>query len=60
MKTPETIKAELAQQGRSTADLARQLGFKPIELYKVLNGFTKCKRGKGFRIAVALGMREGA
>lgn len=59
MKTPEQIKSELARQGRSAADLARQHGFKPNDLYKVLNGFMKCKRGKGHEIAVAIGMKEG-
>ena len=59
LKTPEQIKAELARQGRSAADLARQHGFQPNDIYKVLNGFMKCKRGKGHAIAIALGMKDG-
>ena len=59
LKTLEQVREEFSQKGETFVDWARQEGFSPMRVYDVVQGRTKCKRGEGHRIAVALGIKQG-
>lgn len=59
--TPEQlkqIKKQFENEGRSFSDWAREHDFPVNEVYKVINGMNKAKRGRGHLIAVALGLKK--
>ena len=58
IKTPQQVKKDFENKGKSISDWASEHGFAPQDVYKVLNGQAKCKRGKGHEIAVLLGMKS--
>jgi len=47
-------------EGTSVTDWARERGFPRQAVYAVLSGKSRCTRGRGHRIAVALGMKRSA
>jgi len=47
-------------EGISVTDWAREHGFPRQAVYAVLSGKSRCTRGRGHRIAVALGMKRSA
>ena len=51
--TPEQVRKQFEQEGRTFTDWAKEHGFPVNEVYKVLGGMNKAKRGRGHRIAVA-------
>ncbi len=55
--TPSQIKAKFEAEGRPVAAWADEHGFPRDAVYRVLNGYTPCKRGQMHRIAVALGLK---
>lgn len=55
--TPDQLRKQFDSEGKTFADWAIRHGFEPQDVYKVLNGQAKCKRGKGHRIAVLLGLK---
>lgn len=57
--TPEQLKKKFEREGRSFADWARAHNYSVVAVYRVLNGFTKAKRGQGHEIAVKLGLKDG-
>lgn len=57
IKTTIQVKKDFETKGETVANWAVSNGFEPQEVYKVLNGQAKCKRGKGHRIAVLLGLK---
>ncbi|MDC4605333.1 DNA-binding protein [Acinetobacter baumannii] len=57
IKTPAQVKAQFEKTGETVADWAIKHGYLPQDVYKVLNGQAKCKRGKGHNIAVQLGIK---
>tara|TARA_R110002096_G_scaffold223000_1_gene411952 strand:- start:10943 stop:11230 length:288 start_codon:yes stop_codon:yes gene_type:complete len=57
-RTPEEIRAELAENGLSLAAWARRYGFSEALTYRVMRGHP-AKLGQSHRIAVALGLKEG-
>ena len=57
IKTPDQVKADFEAIGKTVAAWALQHGYEPQEVYKVLNGQAKCKRGKGHDIAIKLGLK---
>ncbi|AUT33929.1 transcriptional regulator [Acinetobacter pittii] len=57
IKTPAQVKAQFEKTGETVTDWAIQHGYTPQDVYKVLNGQAKCKRGKGHKIAVQLGIK---
>ena len=59
MKTAEQVKADFYRKGISAAQWARAHGFGKVEVHRVLAGRNKASRGKGHRIAVLLGMKDG-
>lgn len=61
--TPESAKAlkqKLRQQGVNIGKWADEHGFQRPDVYRVLNGYTPCLRGKPHEIAVALGLKQAA
>ncbi|BBE51804.1 hypothetical protein OYT1_ch2288 [Ferriphaselus amnicola] len=59
-KTPQQIKSDFDAKGIPVSSWADQNGFPRDAVYRVLNGFTPCKRGLPHRIAVALGIKPTA
>jgi gp16 family phage-associated protein len=55
--TGDQVKAKFEAQGKSIAGWAREHQYPLIEVYKVVGGFSKAKRGRGHEIAVKLGMK---
>lgn len=55
--TPAQVKAQFAATGTPVSEWADKHGFPRDAVYRVLNGYTPCKRGLPFRIAVALGIK---
>lgn len=60
LRTPEEAKRMFVRRGESIAEWARQHGFSPQTVYDVLNRRREGFRGQGHRVAVALGLKEGA
>lgn len=59
MKTTEQVKAEFRQKGITITGWARTNGFTKLSVHRVLNGESKCYRGKAHKIAVLLGLKNG-
>lgn len=55
--TPNELRKQFESEGKTFAEWAGSNGFEPQDVYKVLNGQVKCKRGKGHKIAVLLGLK---
>lgn len=55
--TPIQIKADFEARGIPVGHWADEHGFPRDVVYRVLNGYTPCKRGLPHRIAVALGIK---
>jgi|GEM_PF-369550 len=60
LKKAERIKQGFRDRGQTISDFARENGWKPHAVYRVLNGFDKANYGKAHQIAVALGMKDGS
>jgi len=58
MKTPAEVRAYLKSIGKSAAQWARDHGYSPIEVHRVLGGYTKGRSGNAREIAIKLGMKE--
>ena len=56
--TPDEVKAEFDRHGVTIAEWAREHGYPPPLVYRVLNGASP-KRGTSHKIAVQLGIKEG-
>lgn len=56
--TREELKKQFETNGISFAEWARQNGFKPNDVHRVVSGFSKAKRGLGHKIAVKLGLKQ--
>ena len=56
--TPEQLKTKFRREGRTFSGWARENGYKPYEVYLILNGQRKGLYGRGHEIAVALGLKE--
>lgn len=57
-KTLDQVKAEYLAKGQTIASVARQQGWTPQEVYKVLNGQTKGRYGRAHDIAVYFGLKD--
>ena len=55
-----TVRELFADAGISVAEWARVQGFSTGLVYQVLEGRRKCLRGQSHKIAVALGLKQGA
>lgn len=58
--TPDQIKKNLREQGKTITDWARERGYSRVEVYRVLNGQSKAYYGKAHAIAVELGLKQKA
>lgn len=52
------IKRQFEADGVAITEWAKERGYKPRLVYAVLSGQVKCKRGKGHKIAVELGLKK--
>lgn len=52
------IRQRFEASGVSVTDWAQAHGFRRDDVYAVLNGRSRCRRGKGHLIAVALGLKR--
>lgn len=55
--TPEKLKAEFRQRGQTFSQWARDNGYRPQQVLRLINGFDKGHRGKAHEIAVRLGLK---
>lgn len=55
--TPKQVKDDFAAKGQPVNQWAEANGFRPSDVYRVLNGFSACKRGLPHAIAVKLGIK---
>jgi len=55
--TANQIKAQFRERGESVGQWADANGFRRSDVYRVLNGFSACKRGLQHEIAVKLGLK---
>ena len=55
--TPDQVKQQFQQQGKTFTDWASENGYKRGEVYRVLNGQAKAHYGKAHEIAVKLGIK---
>lgn len=55
--TPRQVKDSFAARGIPVSHWAASNGFRSNDVYRVLNGFTPCKRGLPHEIAVKLGIK---
>lgn len=51
------VKDRFDQQGIPISQWADQQGYRRCDVYRVLNGYTPCKRGLPHEIAVKLGLK---
>ena len=57
LKTGEQVKKDFIACGDTVHAWSVRNNFDPSEVYRVINGYNKATKGKGFQIAVALGMK---
>ena len=55
--TPQQVKAQFHAQGIPVSQWADENGYRRSDVYRVLNGFSPCKRGLPHEIAVKLGIK---
>lgn len=58
--TPDQVKKNFRQRGVTFSQWARDNGYTPHAVYRVLNGFDKAHYGKAHDIAVKLGLKPSA
>lgn len=57
--TREQVKAGFRRRGETVSGWARDHGYKPQKVLRVLNGFEKGHYGTAHEIAVKLGLKDG-
>ncbi len=55
--TPDQVKAKLRARGVTCSDWARQNGYSPQKVIRLLNGYEKGHYGQSHEIAVKLGLK---
>lgn len=55
--TAEQVKEKFIKEGRTFSSWAKENGFRPNEVYQVVNGASKAKYGRKHEIAKLLGMK---
>jgi gp16 family phage-associated protein len=55
--TPAAIKAQFVAKGETVKAWAKAHDFPADAVYRVLNGYTPCRRGRMHEIAVKLGLK---
>lgn len=59
IRTLEDVRAEFDRKGLSYKAWAQQHGFAAEEVYAILNGRSRGRRGRAHNLAVALGLKVG-
>jgi len=59
IRTPQDVRNEFIRKGVSMASWARAHGFDKATVSQVLSGENAATRGKGHKIAVLLGIKDG-
>ena len=54
--TPDQLKAQFRASGQTFSQWARDHGYRPQQVLRLINGFDKGHRGQAHEIAVALGI----
>ena len=57
--TPEEVRKKFDLEGKPISEWAVAHGYRNFDVYRVLSGVSKAKRGIGHRIAVELGLKAG-
>ncbi|WP_308446908.1 MULTISPECIES: DNA-binding protein [Neisseria] len=57
MLTPDELKEKFKNDGITFSGWARENGYRPQEVIRVVNGFSKANYGKGYEIAKKLGLK---
>jgi len=60
LKTAAAVRADFDFRGESITGWAIARGFSPNQVFSVLSGRNKGKRGRSHKIAVLLGLKRGA
>jgi len=55
--TADQVKSQLRAAGLTTTAWAKERGYKPRDVYRVLNGQMKANFGRAHKIAVELGLK---
>jgi gp16 family phage-associated protein len=58
LKSPAQVKEDLRKDGKTITDWAKNHGYTREEVYRVLNGQSKARYGKGYEIAKKLGLKS--
>jgi len=53
----DQLKANFAREGKTFSGWAEARGYRREDVYRVINGLTRCRRGKVHQIAVELGLK---
>ncbi|MCL1861808.1 MAG: DNA-binding protein [Proteobacteria bacterium] len=56
--TPEAIRRQWEREGKTMSSWARDHGFEPSDVSRVLCGLARGRYGRMHRIAIALGLKE--
>lgn len=56
----DQLKANFAKEGKTFSSWAESRGYRREDVYRVINGLTRCRRGKVHQIAVELGLKAAA
>ena len=60
MKTVDEVRTDFRRRGVPIARWAKDHGFNVYTVYRVLDGSIEGRYGKSHKIAIALGLKEGA
>lgn len=60
VKTPTEVKAEFRARGKTFSSWAKENGYDPTHVSRVLNGTIKASYGKSHEIAMKLGLKAAA
>ena len=55
--TADQLKAQFVREGKTFSAWAEDRGYRREDVYRVINGLTRCRRGKVHQIAVELGLK---
>lgn len=55
--THDEVKNQLRAEGKTLAQWAKEHGYRPNAVYRVMGGFDKAHYGKAHEIAVKLGLK---
>lgn len=58
--TAEQVKSQFAREGKTFSSWAEERGYNRCDVYRVINGLSKARRGKSHQIAVDLGLKAAA